>query len=116
MADEPKNGGYRGSTLWGLVIVGLLGGATGGGAGSAIFARPDPYTGTDAKALRLELLAEIARVEREANWARHDLEDGIRDDMPPESTRKRIEGIETVLFENHGYRPPTYRWSGRIVD
>lgn len=114
--DPPREPGFGRNTVWGLVIVGLLGGATGGGAGVSIFGRPDPHTGSDAKALKLEILAELARVEREASWARHEIENGIRGDMPPRKTRQRIESLEAHLRESAGYRPPTYGWDGRILE
>ena len=121
MAGE--NDKARTLPAWTLVAIALLGGS--GGAvvvpalAPAIY-RPEPWTRQDAQAQAEQILRQIGNdvrlAKREADIAIRETEAGIRRDMPPEETKRRIEYMEAMcrrFAEILGIEcnPPTARFS-----
>ena len=111
--DSPQSA-FVGLHPWTLILLCVLGSATGGGASTAIFARPDPFTGSMGEELRREMLSRLEGTVAGNELALERMEWSIRTGMPPVATRRRIVAIERYLSECSGdgeiYEPPTLEW------
>jgi len=78
----------------------VVGGVAVGGVGGSGVLRVDKFTGNDARLMKQELEFEMRLMEQD-----------IREDMPPESTRKRIRAIERCLERNcTDFEVKEYHW------
>ena len=97
---------------WRIIGVALVLGAIGGGTVPQLapqLARPDPFTGADARALETHLEQEMER-------RMQIMEARILLALPPEHTRRRIEALEDAIREmNPDWRPPTSRFSSATL-
>lgn len=112
------------SNAMSLTTVALIGVLAGGGSSMGLRAvappRPDPWTGAQAQALRIDMMAELERRTKlhkeqlELEIRRTEL--AIRTDMPPIPTRLRLEAAEIQikkLTALHGdtWRPPSMQFA-----
>ncbi len=78
----------------------MVGGVAIGGVGGSGVLRVDKFTGHDAERMKQELRFEMRLMEQD-----------IREDMPPEDTRKRIRDIERCLEHNcTDFEVKEYHW------
>ena len=122
MDDKPK------VPQWALILLLFGGGTTAGVTVSDVFrvslkdddikkiataARPDPFTGAQARAMQERLDAEIkkrATYEQVVTLVCNELR-LLRVEMPPGPTKDRIQAVERVIAEQHKQHPPTQNWA-----